>query len=72
MKNPVKIDVQIDYAALAEARAEFEEALACEQRIAHLRERLVSHRRTAARLYKAAGIKVSDIRRIMLLEEPNE
>lgn len=57
----------IDYAALAEARAEYEEAISCELRIAALRERLISHKRTAVRLYKAAGIDVTDIRRIMLI-----
>lgn len=60
---------RIDYHALAEARAEYEEALAIELRIKALRTRHASHRQTAIRLYKTAGIASADIRRIMLIPE---
>lgn len=61
--------ISLNYYALAEARAEYGEALACELRIKALTERQRSHRQTAIRLYKQAGIKTADIRRIMLIPE---
>ena len=62
----------INYDLLAEARAEYENALELNNKIEALRVRQVGHRRSAIRMYKAAGLSNRDIRKIMLIGEDDD